>query len=275
MRTALHQNTDVMVRKKMKNINFEKAVSLLVKNTELFYGLKNIGGHKLYHLEGDQLTHTKMVWEYANKCNYPWWLQDICILHDIGKIFTSVCNGPDDWSYPHHSDGGARNLHLFVDTDIWRFEMYKWFIENHIKPLFWKSLEDSKNLTPPPAGLKQYCTIYNLLRLVKADLEGSISADGNTETKDKIDAFIEEAYNEQIKFRCPIDNEMDLGTGDQYYRFTLQLEGPAGAMDELETLIEKYVDCICLLRCYGGNIEKYIQDMEYGSFKDTKVSMIK
>lgn len=258
----------------MKNINFEKAVSLLIKNTNLFYDLKKIGGHKLYHLEGDQLTHTKMVWEYAKKCNYPWWLQNVCILHDIGKIFTSVCNGPDDWSYPHHSDGGARNLHLFIDEDSLWFEVYKWYIENHIKPLFWKSLEDSKNLTPPPAGMEQYCTIYNLLRLVKADLEGSISADGNTETKDKIEEFLEEAYEEKIKFIVPIDNEFDFGIGEQYSRFEIHLEGSAGGMDTLEKYIERYVDVICVLKHYGGNVEKYIQDLEYGSYKDTKVTIV-
>jgi hypothetical protein len=259
--------------KNMKNINFETAVTRVIKNTELFYGLKNIGGHKLYHLEGDQLTHTKMVWEYSKDCNYPGWLQNVCILHDIGKIFTSVCNGPDDWSYPHHSTSGAKNLHLFINEDAWMFEVYKWFIENHIKPLFWKSLDDSKNLTPPPAGGEQYCTKYNLLRLVKADLEGSISVDGNTDTKNKIEDFLDEAYDENIKFICPIDNEFDWGTGDQYQRFTIHLEGPAGDMDSLAEYIEEYEGCICLLKCYGGNIEKYLQDLEYGSYENTKVTI--
>lgn len=178
---------------------FEKNVAHLITNEELFNSLQNIGGHKLYHLEGDQLTHTKMVWEYAKTNNYPQWMLNICILHDIGKIFTSVCNGPDDWSYPHHSDGGAKNLHLFISKNSEWFKIYKWFIENHIKPLFWKSPEEHNNLTPIPKGMEKYCNKYHLLQIVKADLEGSISVDGNTKTKNKIACFLAEAKQQEQK----------------------------------------------------------------------------
>ena len=138
--------------------------------------LKKIGGHKVYHLEGDAYKHTLLVMESAKSKNSPEWFINVCALHDLGKLYTSVCHGEDDWTYPNHSVSSAEHLNEFVPENDEMFPVYKWFIENHIKPLFWKTLADTRNLTPIPQGYEKYCTIKNLLVLAVCDVEGSISA---------------------------------------------------------------------------------------------------
>jgi hypothetical protein len=67
--------------------------------------------------------------------------------------------------------------------------VYKWFIENHIKPLFWKTLEDSKNLTVVPAGYEEYCSVKNIIKLAIYDVNGSISSIENPKKEELIQFY--------------------------------------------------------------------------------------
>lgn len=162
-------------------------VNKIVTKFPKLEGLKNIGGHKIYHLEGDALVHTAMVCE--NAINDEEWFFNVCALHDIGKLYTSVCHGENNWTYPNHSTSGALHLSEFVDEEDYFFPVYKWFIENHIKPLFWKTLEDSKNLTTVPAGYEEYCSVKNIIKLAIYDVNGSISSIENPKKEELIQFY--------------------------------------------------------------------------------------
>lgn len=168
--------------------NMEK---LILSKFPKLVELKKIGGHKVYHLEGDAYKHTLLVMNSAKKRNCPQWFIKVCALHDLGKLYTSIRHGENDWTYPNHSVSGAEHLNEFVSENDTFFPVYKWFIENHIKPLFWKTIQDSNNITPIPQGFEQYCTIKNLLILAVCDVEGSISAFENPK-KDELLALIRE-----------------------------------------------------------------------------------
>lgn len=146
-----------------------------ILNNAEFQKLKRIGGHKVYHLEGDAYTHTLMVIEEAKKM-FPddplMW--KVAALHDIGKIYTSIQNGPDDWCYPDHAACGAFKgiLCKFIPLDDKDFEVIQWYIRNHIKPLFWKG-DDWKRMGVIPKG----CCIRNLARLAVCDIRGSKSVE--------------------------------------------------------------------------------------------------
>ena len=51
------------------------------------------------------------------------------------KIYSSVCHGPNDWTYPGHAKAGADNLDKFLPTSHPDFSKVQWYIANHIKPI--------------------------------------------------------------------------------------------------------------------------------------------
>lgn len=152
---------------------------------EEFWKLAGIGGHKVYHHEGNALIHTTMVIEEAKKMfpDEPLMVR-VAALHDIGKIYTSICNGPDDWSYPDHSVCGSLKgiLAKFISLQDEDFTKIQWYIRNHIKPLFWK--KDNFDNTLPIVMMEnapEGCSFHNLARLAVCDIRGSISDVDQTE----------------------------------------------------------------------------------------------
>lgn len=167
-------------------MRFEDRVKKLLNPRE-FLRLTTIGGHKRYHLEGNALEHTKMVVKEAEKkFGADHFMCMVALLHDIGKIYTSFCHGQDDWTYPNHSTIGAEDEYLsrFVDRKNPMYGVYKWYILNHIKPLFWmNAVNEGKELKPileeilatVPITNKRFCTLENLRDLALCDIRGSIS----------------------------------------------------------------------------------------------------
>lgn len=146
-------------------------------STEL-YNLESIGGHKIYHTEGNALVHTFMVYQASQEV-FPdnEVMQKAALLHDIGKIYTSIENGPGDWSYPDHSIAGSLKgiLCKFIPLDDPYFKDYQWLIRNHIRPLFWK--KNGINVEDIPYTHKDICTLDNLRWLAVCDLMGSVPVD--------------------------------------------------------------------------------------------------
>lgn len=97
-------------------------------------------------------------------------MQITALLHDVGKIYTSVREGKHNWKYPNHAKAGGENLHKFIPKDYPHFEEIRWYIQNHIKPLFWKSVEDAQKVAK---DMPEGCTIQNLAKLALCDLQGS------------------------------------------------------------------------------------------------------
>ena len=160
-----------------------------IMRSDEFQKLKNIGGHKVYHLEGNALFHTMLVKQAAErKFGKGHFMVLVAVLHDIGKIYTSVCNGENDWSYPHHSDGGAMRLNKFIPETTPEFYAIQWYIYNHIRPLFWMGkdmkAETDLILSRLPAKGKHLCKLSWLRDLALCDIEGSHSVQPQTELKD-------------------------------------------------------------------------------------------
>lgn len=146
--------------------------------SENLWELDSIGGHKIYHTEGSALEHTYMVYKAALEIlpdNEV--MQKAALLHDIGKIYTSIENGPDDWSYPDHSIAGSLKgiLCKFIPLDDPYFKDYQWLIRNHIKPLFWG--KTGIIVDDIPYTHKDICTLNNLRWLAVCDLMGSMPVD--------------------------------------------------------------------------------------------------
>ena len=141
-----------------------------------FQKLRNIGGHKEYHLEGNALKHTLLVLAEAMSMfpNEPL-MWRVAALHDIGKIYTAIENGPDDWSYPDHALCGSFKgvLCKFISLEDEDFEKIQWYIRNHIKPLFYAKSEFAELEKKCPEG----CSVRNLARLAVCDIKGSKSVE--------------------------------------------------------------------------------------------------
>ena len=140
--------------------------------------LATIGGHKLYHLEGNALEHSLLV--YYAACNtFPgnWDMQRVALLHDIGKIYTSIKHGEDDWEYPDHSTCGSFKgiLCKFIDIKDPHFVDYQWLIRNHIKPLYWQKKGVNVDTNPWEKDKldPKLANIDNLRKLAICDLKGS------------------------------------------------------------------------------------------------------
>ena len=137
--------------------------------------LEGIGGHSTYHLEGNALVHSLLVYHEAirmfpnNKV-----MQKAALLHDIGKIYTSIEVAPNDWVYPDHSVCGSLKgiLCKFIPLDDPHFTDYQWLIKNHIKPLFWQ--KNGINTEDVYGKIdKSICNLDNLRKLAVCDLRGS------------------------------------------------------------------------------------------------------
>jgi hypothetical protein len=141
---------------------------------EPYMQLEKIGGHKTYHLEGNALEHSYLVWK-ASREIFPEnrLMQKVALLHDIGKIYGSIQLGENDWIYPDHSTiGSCRGvLCKFIPLELPNFKEIQWMIKNHIKPLFWKkngiSFDSVEGLDP------KICSAKNLALLAVCDLMGS------------------------------------------------------------------------------------------------------
>lgn len=165
--------------------NYQQLINQIM-NSDEFQKLKNIGGHKIYHLEGDAFHHTMLVVESAEKrFGKGHFMVLVALLHDIGKIYTSIRNGENDWSYPHHSDGGAMRLANFIPESTPEFYAIQWYIYNHIKPLFWRGKDmktETKNiLSRMPSKGKHLCKMTWLRDLALCDISGSHSVEPQTE----------------------------------------------------------------------------------------------
>lgn len=151
-------------------------------NVDAFLQLGGIGGHSRYHLEGNALIHSFRVHAHALE-EFPddLVMQKAALLHDVGKIFTSIEVKPGDWIYPDHSTCGSFRgiLCKFIPLDDPHFEDYQWLIRNHIKPLFWKEKGISiEEINPSKPRLNEgVCTLNNLRTLAICDLLGSTPLD--------------------------------------------------------------------------------------------------
>jgi hypothetical protein len=181
-----------------------------------FQKLREIGGHKVYHLEGDAYTHTMLVVLHAIELfgiESPMVL--VALLHDVGKIYTSVCNGPGDWSYPNHARAGAENLDKFLPTSHPEFFKVQWYIANHIKPLFWrgKDLGEAISNMNVPEG----CSIVALAELAICDVKGSKSVEPQSELLNFLQDFVssrKEALTLAAKYGLQNEVLTQLNRGD-------------------------------------------------------------
>lgn len=156
-----------------------------IRSSKKFQELSKIGGHKEYHLEGNALVHTDLVVSEAeHKFGKGHFMVLVALLHDIGKIYTSINNEPENpnsmnWSYPHHSDGGAKRLNEFIPETMKEFKSIQWYIFNHIQPLFWIgkdiNVEAEKIMSHVPNNDFNHCKMSWLRDLAVCDIKGSYS----------------------------------------------------------------------------------------------------
>lgn len=173
-----------------------------VENSAEFNKLANIGGHKVYHLEGSALKHSFMVLDEARQLMpEDEEMQLVALLHDVGKIYTSVCNGPDDWTYPGHAKAGAENLGKFIPESLPEYKEIKWYIANHIKPLFWRGKDLRKEISA--MNCPEGCSVVKLAKLTICDILGSVSVEPQVELLQFLEQFVaqrEYAIEEASKF---------------------------------------------------------------------------
>ena len=160
-----------------------------------FQKLDGIGGHKMYHLEGSALTHTMMVIAEAKKMfPYEPMMWRVAALHDIGKIYCSIENGPNDWSYPDHSIVGSLKgiLGKFISLQDESFIQIQWYIRNHIKPMHWLYDGDkvTRDIAEMKANMPTRCSIDNLIKFVICDIRGSKSIVDQTSTIEYLEDLI-------------------------------------------------------------------------------------
>lgn len=154
----------------------------IILNPE-FQKLQFIGGGQEYHQEGSAFVHSLLVFRnsyefFGNAMNY------IALLHDIGKIYTGRQKSNGDWEYPNHARIGAEHLEEFLPDELKCssfIEPAKFYISNHIKPLFW----EQKGY--PERSIKN----INLAKLAICDLKGSISRESQEDKIYKLYCFID------------------------------------------------------------------------------------
>lgn len=144
-------------------------------NPQEYSKLEEIGGHSTYHLEGHALWHSILVYNQSvHMFPYNRVMQKAALLHDIGKIYTSIEVSPGDWIYPDHSVCGSLKgiLCKFIPLDDPHFTDYQWLIKNHIKPLFWE--KNGVNTEDVWGKIDEsICNLENLRDLAICDLLGS------------------------------------------------------------------------------------------------------
>ena len=144
-------------------------------NPDEYSKLEKIGGHSKYHLEGNALIHSLKVYYEARRFFHGNAIMlRAALLHDIGKIYTSIEVAPGDWIYPDHSICGSLKgiLCKFIDLKDPHFTDYQWLIRNHIKPLFWR--EKGIEVEDIYSNVNEdICNLNNLRQLAICDLLGS------------------------------------------------------------------------------------------------------
>lgn len=154
--------------------------SLNINMAALRKALEPIGGQKRYHNEGNAWMHTLMVLN-EGLTTFPEnpLMHKVCLLHDIGKAFTSIRKPDGDWEYPDHAQCGSFRgiLCKFLPENDPFFQVIQWYINNHIKPLYWK--QKGYSMPPKSYALSQglyerYCTPELLTKLALCDLAGSV-----------------------------------------------------------------------------------------------------
>ena len=168
--------------KKIEEIFLSELCEKFNVNYDRLSQLQKIGGQKQYHREGDALRHTYLV--VLNAMAFfgsDQLMIKIALLHDVGKIHTGVQKPDGDWGYPNHSGVGAEKLGEFYSPTNSDFATVKWYVKNHIKPMFWH-WDDGNLLREEIAKVmktapNEDCTISNLCGLVLCDITGSHGAD--------------------------------------------------------------------------------------------------
>ena len=161
--------------------------------------LTPIGGHKVYHLEGNAWEHTILVMEAMQKRGLGYFGILIGLVHDIGKGRHFVVDDEGWFTYPGHAPGGAEMLKEFIPESDCRYSLLEWLVRNHIKTLFLKGLKDLKKLeTTVPAPWDPVVAIRLLLNLGLADLDGSFTVESerasNEALRNKLEEYLLE-YN--------------------------------------------------------------------------------
>lgn len=158
---------------------------------ENFQKLIEIGGGKRFHNEGNAFVHTMLVFNRACDMFDDYDLQLAALLHDVGKVYTGKQKEDGDWEYPNHSVVGAERLLEFMPDgfdDYPNLEKVRFYVRNHIKPLFWKEYPELNDDN------------VNLAKLAICDLMGSFAA-YVSETFDKIDFLADFIRQAEPDFR--------------------------------------------------------------------------
>lgn len=160
-----------MLKQEIKDLI--KALSPRIKEE-----LTPIGGHKIFHREGNSWAHTQRVMFELSKIS-SWGPEAgklIGLIHDIGKS-RGYSVDKDGWfTYPNHSRLGGEMLSEYISPDKKYFPILKWLVSNHIKTLFIKNNEEKelKNLWDSiPEGFDKNKAMTALLELGIADIRGS------------------------------------------------------------------------------------------------------
>lgn len=157
----------------MKTTNFSKEMcqelinELSPKVQEI---LTPIGGHKVYHLEGNAWEHTKLVMDAMDPEGSMPLNRLVGLLHDIGKARFYKVDSEGWFTYPNHSQGGADMLSEFIPKDHELYSLLYWVIANHIKTLFFlkqDNIDEVLNSAPSEEAAEL------LLSLGIADILGS------------------------------------------------------------------------------------------------------
>jgi len=164
----------------------------------LFPDIKNLENCKQgppFHLEGDALIHTKLVYKNLQNENPNAILKWASIFHDIGKFKTEkieIINGKKSVSFPNHDKVGARiTKKILKDFKFNKYDVEKivWLVENHLIVLFeiGKILKNNKKEIAREKLIiifKKYIKLFgeeqvlNLLKLGRADSNACIFESG-------------------------------------------------------------------------------------------------
>ena len=165
-------------------MNISEIAIKIITNPE-FQKLQYIGGGKEYHNEGSAFVHSLLVFHNS----FEFWnnilMNLVALLHDAGKIYVGKPKENGDWEYPYHSVVGAEKLDLFWPKELGEIELQnaKWFVRNHIKPLFW-------------VDYPEFCSEnVELAKLAICDLKASYSRNPQDEKISFLYKFIDE-FNE-------------------------------------------------------------------------------
>lgn len=160
----------------------------------LFPDIKNLENCKQgppFHLEGDALIHTKLVYKNLQNENSSIHLKWAGIFHDTGKLKTEKIqkiNGKKSVSFPNHDKVGARiTKKILKDFKFNKYDSKKivWLVENHLSILLeiGEILKNNKKEIVKEKAiiiLKKYIKLYgeeqilNLIKLGKADSNACI-----------------------------------------------------------------------------------------------------